>query len=290
MHSSASPWAARRVAFCLLAALGAASGCAIAELSHDPAASPAPHELVGLDLNLQIEQAEGPAAASYPNQGAIVRRILPRGQWTSQGAGGPNHRDSHGTSQWHLAGDHTLVETANDATAASALSTFRYRFDSPQHGQWVWRINQGQATLSGSFTTSPSAPTAEQQLAPASNAGLHVPLIIKSAVAPSLPAASYPTAGLVLQTYAADGTLTFRGFGPGTLNSTGTYTFKRLSANTAVEETVQTSSFFTLPYTMVYTFKTASSGVWYQNFGNGLIRFSGTFDTFPEAPRLVSPR
>ena len=31
---------------------------------------------------------------------------------------------------------------------------------------------------------------------------------------------------------------------------------------------------------MVHTFKTANSGVWYQNFGNGLIRFSGTFDTF----------
>lgn len=237
------------------------------------AASPAPHDLVGLDLNLQIEKAEGPAAGSLPNQGAIVRRVLPHGQWTSQGAGGPNHRDDRGSSQWRRNGPDALLETASDA------STLTYRFDTPTSGQWTWRLPQAQ--LSGSFTTSPSGPTPEQQLAPATNAGLHVPLVIKRATSAALPPDRYPTGGLVLQTYATDGTLTFRGFGPGTLDSTGTYTFKRLSANTAVEETVQTSSFFTLPYTMVYTFKTANSGSWYQNFGNGLIVFSGTFDTFP---------
>lgn len=244
---------------------------------------PAPRDLVGLDVNLQIEKVEGPAAANQPSQGAIVRRILPHGQWTSHGAGGPNHRDARGSSQWRHGSPDTLVEAASDD------STLSYEFDTPGSGRWVWRLARGLATLSGSFTTAPSAPAPDQQLAPATNAGLHVPLIIKATVAPTLTPDRYPTAGLVLQTYAADGTLTFQGFGPGTLNSRGTYTFKRLSANTAVEETVQTSDFFTLPYTMVYTFRTPNSGTWYQNFGNGLIRFSGTFDTFPQAPRPVSP-
>lgn len=278
MHLPAST---RRIALTLLVALSTAHCAAGAEPPGHGAPSPSPHDLVGLDLNLQIEKTEGPAAGSYPNQGAIVRRVLPRGQWTSQGAGGPNHRDSRGSSQWRRSGEDTLVETSSDATGPSILSTFSYRFDTPRHGHWVWRINQGQATLSGSFTTSPSAPSAEQQLAPATNAGLHVPLIIKRAVSPTVPPDRYPAAGLVLQSYAADGTLTLRGFGPGNLDSTGTYVYKRLSANTAVEETVQTSNFFKLPYTMVYTFKTANSGTWYQNFGNGLIYFSGTFDTFP---------
>lgn len=238
-----------------------------------------PHDLAGLDINLQIEKVEGPAAASQPNQGAIVRRIGLHGQWTSTGVGGPNHRDTRGSSQWRHQGPQTLIETASDG------SRLTYRFDTPDSGQWTWQVGaDAAAMLSGSFTTAPSAPTAQQQLAPATNAGLHVPLIIKAATSKVVPRDRFPTAGLVLQTYAADGTLVFQGFGPGTLNSRGTYTFKRVSANTAVEETVQTSDFFTYPYTMVYTFKTADSGVWYQNFGDGLIRFSGTFDTFPASP------
>jgi hypothetical protein len=273
------PTSTRRAALALLTALGTATACA--EPSHHSPAGPAPHELVGLDLNLQIEKTEGPAAGSYPDQGVIVRRILPHGQWVSHGAGGPNHRDARGSSQWRRDGAHALVEITNDASGPSAHSHISYEFDTPQSGRWAWRINQGQAVLSGSFTTAPSTPAADQQLAPATNAGLHVPLIIKAATSQQVPAGRFPTAGLVLQTYAGDGTLTFQGFGPGTLNSRGTYTFKRLSANTAVEETVQTSDFFTYPYTMVYTFKTANSGVWFQNFGNGLIYFSGTFDTFP---------
>ncbi len=274
MHFPAFLPATRRVTLALLATLGAFH--ASAEPHHASA-----QDLVGLDLNLQIEKTEGPAASSYPSQGAIVRRILPHGQWTSLGAGGTNHRASRGSSQWRRGGEHTLVEISSDASGQPIASSFSYSFDTPHRGRWVWEINHGQATLSGSFTTAPSAPGPDQQLAPATNAGLHVPLVIKAAVAPGLPPGSFPAAGLVLQTYAADGTLNLQGFGPGTINSKGTYTFKRVSANTAVEETLQVSDFFTLPYTMVYTFRTPNSGVWYQNFGNGLIRFSGTFDTFP---------
>lgn len=235
-------------------------------------------QLIGLDVNLQIEKAT--PAASLPNQGAIVKRYLAFGRWTSQGAGGTGHRPASGSYQLRHAGPSTLEERTVD-DSGYGQSTTRYSFEHPRGGTWVQSFNNGQQQLSGHFSTAPSQPSPAQKLAPASNAGLHVALIIKSAVAPMLPPGVYPSAGLVLQSYASDGTLSFQGFGPGTLNSKGTYIYKRLSANTAVEETIQTSDFFMEPYTMVYTFKTPNSGTWYQNFSNGLIRFSGTFDTFP---------
>lgn len=279
MQTLNSAGLARRLALSLLVALGG-TACA----GDFASALTSLHQVAfnGLDFNLQIEKTQGVAAGSYPSQGAIVRHMLGHGQWSSQGAGGLNHRDASGTSQWRRSGENTWVETSTDLSGGPATSTLTYTFEGLHHGRWSWDINHGQAVLSGSFTTSPTKPTPEQQLAPVTNAGLHVPLIIKSAVAPSLPPGVYPSAGLVLQTYSADGTLTFKGFGPGTIDSVGTYTFKRLSANTAVESTIQVSDFFREPYVMVYTFKTPTSGVWYQNFSNGLIRFSGTFDTFPK--------
>lgn len=234
--------------------------------------------LVGLDLNLQIEKVLPAGAAGVPKQGVIVKRYLPRGQWTAQGAGGPNHSVASGSYRLSHQGANVLEDRSVDANGQQH-STLRYSFESEKSGTWVQTLASGQQ-LSGHFTGTPSQPSSDQMLAPASNAGLHVALIIKSAIAPQLPPGVYPSAGLVLQTYAQDGTLTLQGFGPGNINSKGTFSYKRLSANTAVEETIQTSDAFTLPYTMVYTFKTPNSGSWYQDFYNGLIRFSGTFDTF----------
>lgn len=234
--------------------------------------------LVGLDLNLQIEKVLPAGAAGVPKQGVIVKRYLPRGQWTSQGAGGPNHSVASGSYRLSHYGANILEDRSVDVSGQNH-STIRYSFESEKSGSWVQTLANGQQ-LSGHFTGTPSQPNSDQMLAPSTNAGLHVALIIKSAIAPQLPPGVYPSAGLVLQTYAQDGTLTLQGFGPGNINSKGTYSYKRLSANTAVEETIQTSDSFTLPYTMVYTFQTPNSGTWYQNFYNGLIRFSGTFDTF----------
>ncbi|MDC8772407.1 hypothetical protein [Roseateles albus] len=236
--------------------------------------------LSGMDLNLQIEKVLPAGASGVPNQGAIVKRYLPRGQWTSQGAGGSGHRVASGSYQLSHRG-HNTVEDRSVETGGQLQSTTRYTFESAQSGTWVQTLSNGNQVLSGHFTATPSQPSASQLLAPASNAGLHVALIIKAAVAPQLPPGVYPTAGLVLQTYAQDGTLTLQGFGPGNINSKATFSYKRLSANTAVEEAIQTSDFFSWPYTMVYTFKTPNSGTWYQSLNNGLIQFSGTFDTFP---------
>lgn len=234
------------------------------------------HELVGRDLNLQIEKVS--PASGQPSQGVIVKRYLPRGQWSSQGAGGPGHRVASGSYQLrHLGGKR--IEERSLETGSQTPSTTVYSFDTPHSGTWVQTV--GTLQLSGHFSSAPSQPKPEEQLAPVTNAGLHVALIIKSAVAPQLPPGVFPTAGLVLQSYAADGSVVLQGFGPGNINSKGTSVYKRLSANTAVEETRQISDFFDEPYTMVYTFKTPNSGTWYQSFSNGLIRFSGSFDTFP---------
>jgi len=273
-----APGAALSLSLALLLGALLPSAPALADAERQATASLAPSQLVGLDLNLQIEKV-APAAA-LPNQGVIVKRYLAQGLWTSQGAGGPGHRQASGSYQLRHGGDHMLEERSVDDSGQAQSST-RYSFEHPRGGTWVQSLNHGQQQLSGHFTVAPSQPGPAQQLAPASNAGLHVALIIKQALAPTLPPGVFPSAGLVLQSYAADGTLSFQGFGPGNINSKGSYSYKRLSANTAVEEATQTSDFFSLPYTMVYTFKTPNSGTWYQNFYNGLIQFSGTFDTFP---------
>ncbi|MDT9002322.1 hypothetical protein RQP53_23780 [Paucibacter sp. APW11] len=275
--------AAGRLASALLASCMGATLLMACAAQADPAPQAlqlhealARHELVGLDLNLQIEKTS--PVNGQPSQGVIVKRYLPRGQWSSQGAGGPGHRVASGSYQMrHLGGKR--IEERSLETGSQTPSITIYSFDTADSGTWVQTT--GTLQLSGHFSSTPSQPKPEQVLAPVTNAGLHVALIIKSAVAPQLPPGVYPTAGLVLQSYATDGTLIFQGFGPGNINSKGTYVYKRLSANTAVEETRQISDFFDEPYTMVYTFKTPTSGTWYQSFSNGLIRFSGTFDTFP---------
>ncbi len=241
--------------------------------------SPAPRSLVGMDVNLQIENATGKLASGYPNQGVIVKYYKNQDQWQAKGFGGQAQQNNSGTYSYHRTNINTAIEQSSDQERNSYVTT--YTFDSEKSGRWVQIYKNGMASLSGKFTVVKNNAPAEQQLAPSTNAGLHIALIIKSGVSASVPAGSFPSRGLVLQSYAADGSLSFLGFGPGTLNSKGTYTYKKVSSNTAVEETIQTSDFFTLPYTMVYTFKTPTSGVWYQNFANGLIQFSGTFDTFP---------
>ncbi len=255
---------------------------AAASLAHgaDATTSVLP-QLSGLDLNLQIETATSRLASGYPTQGVIVKHYQADGTWRSQGTGGLNQRSAWGSYHLQHNGNGELLERSLDYSAANAAAVTTYRFDNQHGGTWSQSIKNGETVLAGHFTVSRSATPPAQQLAPATIAGQHVALIIKSATSATLPDGVYPSRGLVLQSYANDGTLLFQGFGPGNINSRGTYNYKKVSANTAVEETMQTSDYFSLPYTMVYTFKTATSGTWYQNLGNGMILFSGTFDTFP---------
>lgn len=236
--------------------------------------------LAGMDLNLQIEHISASAVGKAPTQGAIVQHYHSDGTFSAEGTGSDNHVARAGTYQYRDTGAYTAVDTAIASSADNAQFTTNYTFCTAKSGLFVQHFASGKASISGHFTMVPSQVPAGQDLAPASIAGLNVALVIKRTQS-VLPAGSYPSSGLVVQTYAADGTLKLQGIGPGTINSHGTYVYKKVSANTAVEQTDQISDLFEYPYTMVYTFKTPTSGSWYQNFADGLIIFTGTFDTFP---------
>lgn len=246
----------------------------------------APANLGGLDLVFQIEKATTTYADGYPYKGAVVKHYKKDGKFNAQGAGTmkgtvpDNQLAFSGTYKYQRTGVNTAVEKLVNTSVNNTPSTIKYTFETPTSGKWEEEFGGGQLKLSGSFTVEQSNLPTEKHLAPTTKADSNAALIIK-ATKSDLPAGVYPMAGLVLQTYAQDGTLVFKGFGPGTVNSTGTYKYTKLSANTAVEEVTQVSEFFTFPYTMVYTFETSSSGKWFQNFGDGLILFSGTFDVFP---------
>ncbi len=246
----------------------------------------APTSMAGIDMVLQIEKTTTNLTNGYPYKGAVVKRYKKDGKFTAQGtgtmkAGTPENQQAfHGTYKYHRTGPNTAIEKSVDISVNNTPFTVKYTFETSTSGKWEENFGNGQLILSGSFTLEPSNLPSDQHLAPEGKADTNVALIIKSTKS-DLPAGVYPAAGLVLQTYAQDGTLVFKGFGPGTLNSTGTYKYTKISANTAVEEVTQVNEFFTFPYTMVYTFETASSGKWFQNFGDGLILFSGTFDVFP---------
>lgn len=238
-----------------------------------------PNSLNGLDVVFQIENS----TSGYPYKGVVVTRYK-NGSFTAQGTGTmqgqvPDYQQAfYGSYKYQRTGINTAIEKSVDNSANRTSK--KYTFETATSGRWEENFSSGQLKSSGSFTLVPSNLLESEHFAPSSIADTNVALIIKSTQS-DLPPNLYPTAGLVLQTYAQDGTMVFKGFGPGTLNSHGTYAYKKVSANTAVEEVTQVSDTFTLPYTMVYTFDTAHSGKWFQNFSDGLIKFSGTFDIFP---------
>lgn len=246
----------------------------------------APISLVGMDLVLQIEKTVTNIPNGYPYKGAVVKRYKKDGKFTAQGTGTmkgmvpDNQQAFYGTYKYQRTGTNTAIEKSIDVSVNNTPYIVKYTFETSNSGKWEEDFGNGQLKLAGSFTLVSSNLPPEKHFAPSAKADTNVALIIKSTRS-DLPASAYPTAGLVLQTYAQDGTLAFKGFGPGTVNSTGTYKYTKISANTAVEEVTQVSEFFTFPYTMVYTFETPSSGKWFQNFGDGLILFYGTFDVFP---------
>lgn len=246
----------------------------------------APATLAGFDMVLQIEKAVSAYPSGYPFKGAVVKRFMKDGRFTAQGTGTmkgivpDNQQAFYGTYKYSRTGATTAIEKSVDISVNNTPFTVKYTFNTATSGKWEEDFGNGQLKLSGSFTLEPSNLPIEQHLAPSVKADTSAALIIKTTKS-DLPPDVYPTAGLVLQTYAQDGTLVFKGFGPGTVNSTGTYKYTKISANTVVEEVTQVSDYFTYPYTMVYTFDTATSGKWFQNFGDGLILFAGTFDVFP---------
>lgn len=239
----------------------------------------APHSIAGMDIVLRIENTVTNFSGGVPNKGIAVISYKRDGTFAGEGFGDKHHQKYYGTYKYRRTGFNTAVETAIDVAVDNAPHITTFTFETPTSGKWVEDFASGLIIFSGSFTMVPTNLPEDKHLAPSTNPG-YTALILDTATSNVLPDGVYPSKGLALQRYAEDGTFTIQGFGPGLLNSTGTYSFKKVSANTVVEEAIQVSDLFTLPYTMVYTFETPTSGVWYQNLGDGFLKFTGTFNVF----------
>lgn len=246
----------------------------------------APHSLAGYDMVLQIEHATSVYPSGYPSKGAVVKRYNRDGKFTAQGTGilqpdtPAEQQYFFGTYKYHRTGSNSGTEQSVDVALGNVPFSVKYVFTSATSGTWEEDFDQGKLKLSGSFTLVPSNLPLAQHMAPANIANMTVALVIKSTES-GLPAEVYPDKGLVLQSYAIDGSVLLKGYGPRTVDSTGTYKYTKIAPHTAVEEVNQMSQTFTMPYTMVYNFDTPNSGSWFQNFGDGLIIFRGVFNLFP---------
>lgn len=247
----------------------------------------APTTLLGMNVVLRIENAVTDYPSGFPFKGAVVKRFKRDGTFTAlatstqQGQAPDAPQTFYGTYKYQRTGLNTAIEKSIDVSVNNTPYTTKYTFETATSGTWEEDFGNGQIIFSGSFTLEPSSAPVQEHLAPITNAGLNVVLVITDATSATLPPDVYPKKGIALQTYAQDGSFLIKGYGPLTLDSHGTYSYKKISANTAVEEANQISPFFTQPYTMVYTFDTPTSGTWYQSLGNDWIKFSGTFVTSP---------
>jgi len=245
----------------------------------------APLSIAGSDIILQIENAVTTFPSGYPYKGAVVMHYKKDGTFLADGnvvlRGAAAASDEHyfGTYKYQRTGANTATEKALNQ-ALNAPYTTKYTFETSTSGKWEQDFGNGKILFSGSFTIVPSNLSEEKHLAPQSISGLSVALTWDYAASTELPADAYPTRGLAVQTYSEDGTMVIKGYGARTLDSHGTYHYNKISANVAIENVTQINNIFTLPYTMVYVFETPVSGRWFQNLGDSLIKFSGTFETF----------
>ena len=245
----------------------------------------APFSIAGSDIILQIENTVTNYQSGYPFKGAVVMHYKKDGTFSADGTvvikgdAATSEQRYFGNYKYQRTGFNTATEKAIDHSLNAPYTT-KYTFETATSGKWEQDFGNGQILFSGSFTLISSNLPPEKHLAPQSIAGLHVALSWDHAVSTELPPDVYPLRGLAVQTYSEDGTMVIKGYGAKTLDSHGTYTYKKISANVAIENVTQVSNIFTLPYTMVYVFETPDSGKWFQSLGEGWIIFSGTFETF----------
>ena len=235
--------------------------------------------LMGKRIIFNIQEVAATDASAYPSKGVIVRNYESYGEFSSVRVGGGEETSGEGHYRYKRNGYNKALEHGRSSLFNHQRYTLHYSFSKGKAGQWTMDFQNGDS-LKGQFSIEPIAVPSEEQFAPSSHANMSIALTINHTVSP-LPPEAYPTQGVVIQSYLEDNSYTGLGFGPATVDHWGTYSYQKVSANVAVEETIQNTDFFTLPYTMVYTYETPNSGTWYQNFGDGLILFSGNFTTFP---------
>lgn len=242
-----------------------------------------PNSLANRTLVYTIENAVANKPEGIPYQGAVVETYNADGSYKGQGYGTMqdvplNQQVFVGQYKYRRTGINTAEVRGFDTTSGKVPFVTTYKYETDSSGRFEQNWGNGTIVFSGQFVVQNNA----RNLAPDTNAGSYTLLWIKAAESSTLPAGVYPNNALIMQTYNFDGTLAIKGYGHSTLDWTGTYKFTKIAPTVAIEEVVQTNSYFTLPYTMVYIYDTPDSGRWFQNLGNGWIKFSGTFGTVPQ--------
>lgn len=246
---------------------------------NQPLRSLAPRTLAGQDMVLSIQSSSSSNDIAVPTQGVIVQSYSNRRHFSAYGIGGQNHLEAEGRYKYRKTGIASAIEKTIDQNSGQNFIT-HYNFESENFGSFNRYNADRSITLSGQFSVSASNTPSDQQLAEDNHHGLTVAVNITHGESSAVPKGYYPDRALVLQHYNSDGTYTADGFGPATIAHSGTYSYEKVSANVAVEQTIQVTADFTLPFTMVYFYHTPTSGRWYQDFGNGTIKFSGVFSTY----------
>lgn len=235
-----------------------------------------PYSLKNKTIVLQVEHS---ADSQYPSKGAVLQRYSDSRNMTYVGYGDTLHNEGSARYQYRRRGKSIASEKLTDDVTGEVVKTTFY-FESTSNGSFSRKNQDGDLMISGRFSLETLS---NETLAPDNHSGSTVVFSILDSSSEIIPSGGYPEQGtVVLQSYTAENTYSALGFGPGTVAHHGVYQFEKISKNVVVEQTEQTipSLGFTANYTMVYLYQTPYSGIWYQNFADGLIIFSGRFTTF----------
>lgn len=239
-----------------------------------------PKNVVGYEMLLSLQQIEGDVQNSQASRGVIIQRYSKRNRYQSEGIGDPKHVSQQGDYRFKRESRTSAIEYLKDEHSGQSAVT-KYEFIRPNFGLFERRLVNSGIVIKGQFSLVSTQLPAEQHLAEESHNNLSVAVNILAAQSEQVPSGQYPERALVLQRYYDDGRYDAIGYGPQAIPHKGTYSYQKVSAHVAIEQTMQTTDYFTLPFVMVYFYETPTSGTWYQDFGDGLIRFSGIFSTFP---------
>ncbi|MGJ8679682.1 hypothetical protein [Paraglaciecola sp.] len=248
-------------------------GCQATSPSHH---SFVPHSLKNKTIVLQVEHS---VDSLYPSKGVVLQQYSDSRNMTYAGVGDTLHSEGSARYQYRRRGKSIASEKLTDDLTGEVVNTTFY-FESISNGSFTRKDHDGDLIISGRFSLET---TFDESFAPDSYSGTTVVFSILHSASENIPDGGYPGQGtVVLQSYTAENTYDAVGFGPGTVAHHGVYQYEKISKNVVVEQTEQTipSLGFTANYTMVYVYQTPYSGIWYQNFADGLIIFSGRFTTF----------
>ena len=253
----------------------------VISLGHVAAASEsfAPSDLNGMVIAFQIEKVSGVASELelVAKSGVIIQKYQKTNEIEYRGVGGANHQAGRGTFEYYLK---SPVQAELKIYQDDKSHNINYlQFTSARSGTWKRTTSTLDVEWEGHFfVADPNAGSLVPQIR-----GGHTLSLTVLNTETNIPQGRYPGLGtVILQSYKKDGTYTAMGFGPGTVKHFGTWRRSVLSDFIELEETIQTIPAIDLkaPYIMILVYQTPYSGVWYQDFGSGMIRFSGTFSIF----------